>query len=269
MEILSWLPFKTLQRFKCVCKLWRRLLTDDSYFGKLHCRRGFFQKPQAKLQLRKASLCNGLYVISAGMSSWYRLFGWYGVFRYRYRSTLVLVPTAKAAQKLMMSTLYDSHVCIDGNSVLEGQRRLLSGQKAVIGTPGCVFEILPRHSLGPDCVKQFVLYNAAELFARGFKDKIYDIFKLLPRKVRVVVISDRMPREALDIPQRFWNQKARHWNIDAQPAASEKTTKPSRPLWAERSARVKHDKELAGMKAMWKLGNPEQRKKNPHVKMHC
>ncbi|KAL5698713.1 hypothetical protein ACHQM5_029709 [Ranunculus cassubicifolius] len=38
-EILSRLPFKPLQRFKCVCKAWLHLLTKDSYFAKLHCKR--------------------------------------------------------------------------------------------------------------------------------------------------------------------------------------------------------------------------------------
>ncbi|KAL5698716.1 hypothetical protein ACHQM5_029712 [Ranunculus cassubicifolius] len=38
-DILSRLPFKTLQRFKCVCKTWLHLLTRDSYFAKLHCER--------------------------------------------------------------------------------------------------------------------------------------------------------------------------------------------------------------------------------------
>ncbi|XP_057432867.1 putative F-box protein At5g62660 [Lotus japonicus] len=38
IEILMWLPVKTLMRFKCVCKLWKSL-TKDKDFVKLHLKR--------------------------------------------------------------------------------------------------------------------------------------------------------------------------------------------------------------------------------------
>ena len=46
----------------------------------------------------------------------------------------------------------------------------------VVGTPGRVFDMLRGQSLRPDYIKMFVLYEAAEMLSRGFKDQIYDIF---------------------------------------------------------------------------------------------
>ncbi|XP_057429729.1 F-box/kelch-repeat protein At3g23880-like [Lotus japonicus] len=39
VEILSWLPVKTLMQFKCVCKSWKSLISDDKSFEKLHLHR--------------------------------------------------------------------------------------------------------------------------------------------------------------------------------------------------------------------------------------
>ena len=72
----------------------------------------------------------------------------------------------------------------------------------VVGTPGRVFDMLRRHSLRPNYIKMFVLYEADEMLSRGFKDQIYDIFQLLPLKIQVGVFSATMPPEALEIPRR-------------------------------------------------------------------
>ncbi|KAL7189244.1 hypothetical protein ACSBR1_038983 [Camellia fascicularis] len=122
---------------------------------------------------------------------------------------LVLAPTPELAQQIekVMRALGDYlgmkvHACVDGTSVREDQRILLSGVHVVVGTPGRVFDMLRRQSLRPDYlkmfvldmlrrqslrpdyIKMFVLDDADEMLSRGFKDQIYDIFQLLPSKVQ-------------------------------------------------------------------------------------
>lgn len=53
------------------------------------------------------------------------------------------------------------------------------------------------------CIKQFVLDEADEMLSRGFKDQIYDVFKMLPQDVQVVLLSATMPAEVLDVTNRF------------------------------------------------------------------
>jgi len=48
-----------------------------------------------------------------------------------------------------------------------------------------------------------VLDEADEMLSRGFKDQIYDIFQFLPEKVQVCLFSATMPREILDISEKF------------------------------------------------------------------
>ena len=64
-------------------------------------------------------------------------------------------------------------------------RKLDVGQHIVVGTPGRVFDMISRKVLRPNDIKQFVLDEADEMLSRGFKDQIYDVFKLVPREVQV------------------------------------------------------------------------------------
>ncbi|GMQ06078.1 hypothetical protein CsSME_00050804 [Camellia sinensis var. sinensis] len=147
---------------------------------------------------------------------------------------LVLAPTPELAQQIekVMRALGDYlgvkvHACVDGTSVREDQRILLSGVHVVVGTPGRVFDMLRRQSLRPDYlkmfvldmlrrqslrpdyIKMFVLDDADEMLSRGFKEQIYDIFQLLPSKVQVGLFSITMPPEALEITRKFMNKSVR------------------------------------------------------------
>jgi len=58
-------------------------------------------------------------------------------------------------------------------------------------------------------MKLFVLDEADEMLSRGFKDQIYDIFQFLPEKVQVCLFSATMPREILDISEKFMRDPIR------------------------------------------------------------
>ena len=77
------------------------------------------------------------------------------------------------------------HSCIGGTKVMEDRARLESGVHVVVGTPGRVFDMINRRSLRTDSVRMFVLDEADEMLSRGFKDQIYDIFRLMPEDIQV------------------------------------------------------------------------------------
>ena len=77
------------------------------------------------------------------------------------------------------------HACIGGTNVVEDIRKLKQGVHVVVGTPGRVFDMINRQALRSNNIKLFVLDEADEMLSRGFKDQIYNVFKLLPNDVQV------------------------------------------------------------------------------------
>ncbi|XP_057427156.1 F-box/kelch-repeat protein At3g23880-like [Lotus japonicus] len=57
VEVLSWLPVKTLIRLRCMSKVWNSRITSDASFIELHRRRTAAQNPQLLLQ-RDRRNCN-------------------------------------------------------------------------------------------------------------------------------------------------------------------------------------------------------------------
>ncbi len=55
----------------------------------------------------------------------------------------------------------------------------------------------------------FVLDEADEMLSRGFKDQIYDIFRLLPSSTQVVLLSATMPAEVLEVTKKFMREPVR------------------------------------------------------------
>merc|ERR1712086_1043886 len=51
--------------------------------------------------------------------------------------------------------------------------------------------------------------EADEMLSRGFKDQIYNIFKLLPPEVQVCLFSATMPPEILDLATKFMRDAVR------------------------------------------------------------
>jgi translation initiation factor 4A len=58
-------------------------------------------------------------------------------------------------------------------------------------------------------VKLFVLDEADEMLSRGFKEQIYDVFKFLPEKVQCALFSATMPREVLEVTNKFMRDPIR------------------------------------------------------------
>ena len=105
---------------------------------------------------------------------------------------LVLAPTRELAQQIdkVMRHLGDylkvkSHACVGGTSVRDDTQTLQRGVHVVVGTPGRVFDMLRRGALRAESIKMFVLDEADEMLSRGFKDQIYDIFRMIPGSLQV------------------------------------------------------------------------------------
>ncbi len=52
-------------------------------------------------------------------------------------------------------------------------------------------------------IRIFVLDEADEMLSRGFKDQIYDVFRLLPSDMQVILVSATMPSDVLEVTTRF------------------------------------------------------------------
>merc|ERR1711935_1187734 len=100
---------------------------------------------------------------------------------------------AKQIQKVVVALgdymKIECMACIGGTLVREDMRKLEGGVHVVVGTPGRVYDMINRRALDPASMRQFVLDEADEMLSRGFKDQIYDIFRLLPGTTQVILLS--------------------------------------------------------------------------------
>jgi len=81
------------------------------------------------------------------------------------------------------------HACIGGKSVGEDMRVLQAGVQIVSGTPGRVYDMIRRRALKTKHIKMLVIDEADEMLSKGFKEQLYDIYRYLPPKTQVVLIS--------------------------------------------------------------------------------
>lgn len=134
----------------------------------------------------------------------------------RAAQALLLAPTRELAQQIQKVVValgdymkIECMACIGGTLVREDMRRLEGGVHVVVGTPGRVFDMINRRALGVASIRQFVLDEADEMLSRGFKDQIYDIFRLLPSTTQVILLSATMPIDVLEVTKRFMRDPIR------------------------------------------------------------
>ena len=181
-----------------------------------------FEKPSAIQQRAIIPCCKGYDVIAqaqsgTGKTATFAISILQNIdINLRETQALVLAPTRELAQQIQKVVLAlgdymgaQCHSCIGGTKVMEDRARLESGVHVVVGTPGRVFDMTQRGSLRTNAVKMFVLDEADEMLSRGFKDQIYDIFRLMPEDIQVVLLSATMPAEVLDVTKRFMREPIR------------------------------------------------------------
>lgn len=128
----------------------------------------------------------------------------------RETQALILAPTRELAQQTQAVVMalgdymnVQVHACIGGTKVGEDVKKLDYGQHVVVGTPGRVFDMIRRRNLRTESIRMLVLDEADEMLSRGFKEQIYDIYRYLPPRTQIVLVSATLPQEVLDITSKF------------------------------------------------------------------
>ena len=126
---------------------------------------------------------------------------------------LILSPTrelAEQTQKVLLSIgdymKVQCHACVGGKSLKEDIRRLDYGVQVVSGTPGRVYDMINRRHLRTRNIKMLVIDEGDEMLNQGFKEQLYDIYRYLPPSTQVVLLSATMPKEVLDMTNKFMNE---------------------------------------------------------------
>ena len=126
---------------------------------------------------------------------------------------LILSPTrelAEQSQKVLLSIgdymKVQCHACIGGKSIGEDIRRLNYGVQVVSGTPGRVYDMINRRFLRTRNIKMLVIDEGDEMLNQGFKEQLYDIYRFLPPSTQVILVSATMPKEVLDMTNKFMNE---------------------------------------------------------------
>jgi ATP-dependent RNA helicase len=123
---------------------------------------------------------------------------------------LILSPTRELAQqiaKVVLTLGYymntEVHACIGGKRISDDIRILDQGVQVISGTPGRVYDMIRRQNLRTRNLKMLILDEADEMLGKGFKEQIYDIYRYLPPATQVVLVSATLPREVLEMTQKF------------------------------------------------------------------
>ena len=134
----------------------------------------------------------------------------------RETQALVLSPTRELATQIRSVVLalgdymnVQCHACIGGTSIGEDIKKLDHGQHIVSGTPGRVYDMIRRRNLRTRHIKLLILDEADEMLNKGFKEQIYDVYRYLPPKTQVVLVSATLPHDILEMTQKFMEDPVR------------------------------------------------------------
>lgn len=129
---------------------------------------------------------------------------------------LILAPTRELALQIKnvitaigLYLKVTVHASIGGTSMSDDIEAFRSGVQIVVGTPGRVLDMIERRYFKTDKVKMFILDEADEMLSSGFKEQIYNIFRLLPETTQIVLLSATMPQDVLEVTTKFMNNPVR------------------------------------------------------------
>ena len=126
---------------------------------------------------------------------------------------LTIVPTRELAyqieQSFKMIGIYlkiKTQVCVGGVYLNESLRYFSEfNPHVIIGTPGRLLDIL---SISPNIsryLKYLIIDEADEMFSKGFKLQIYQMFKYIPKICTIALFSATLPKEIIEIIELIMN----------------------------------------------------------------
>ncbi|CAD6251388.1 unnamed protein product [Miscanthus lutarioriparius] len=128
-------------------------------------------------------------------------------------TALIIVPTRdlmyeteKVIEVLGQFHGVKAYTSTGGTSFRVNQQTLSSRVQVVIGTPGCILDLLARDALCKDHIRMLVLDEAYELLTGGFKDQTCNIIHHLPAKIQIGLFSAAFSSEALETSHWFMDK---------------------------------------------------------------
>nr|UXY88199.1 eukaryotic initiation factor 4a [Cryptomonas curvata] len=126
---------------------------------------------------------------------------------------LTIVPTRELAyqieQSFKMIGIYlkvKTQVCVGGIYLSENIKYLYKyNPHVIVGTPGRLLDILSINSSVSRNLKYLVIDEADEMFSKGFKIQIYQIFKFIPKSCTIALFSATLPKEIIEIIELIMN----------------------------------------------------------------
>jgi len=81
---------------------------------------------------------------------------------------------AKENRQRFLKVRYNSYIVEGASTVYDMDAKFIfqGGVHIIVGTPGCVYDVLQRGRTRLDCIKMFVMDEVDEMLSLGFKDKV-------------------------------------------------------------------------------------------------
>ncbi len=128
---------------------------------------------------------------------------------------IILCPTRELAMqgageiKKLSRFMNGVRVCdVYGGAAMDRQIAKIKRANIVIGTPGRIMDHMRRRTLKLHDVKMVVLDEADEMLSMGFREDIEEILSHTPEDRQTVLFSATMPKEILDITEKFQRDPA-------------------------------------------------------------
>jgi translation initiation factor 4A len=96
------------------------------------------------------------------------------------------------------------YCCIGGQDVRSDESELRKGKHVIVGTPGRIYHMINKGSISLNNIKLLIIDEADAMLEKGFKDQLYEIFKLgFPETMQIALFSATLTSQTMDIAKKF------------------------------------------------------------------